>query len=58
MFFDFSSSGNPGYCPYCQDDIYKTKLCTIKMDWHINICKITNKDDNYIRNYVEEFIHG
>lgn len=57
MFFDYSSRGNPGRCPYCSDDIYKTKLCTIKMDWYINICQINNKDDNYIRNYVEEFIN-
>lgn len=58
MFFDYSSHGNPGGCPYCSDDIYKTKLCMIKMDWHINICQINNKDENYIRNYVEEFINS
>jgi len=38
ILFDFSQSGNPGGCPYCNNN--KNYLCTSSFDWDIKIVNV------------------
>lgn len=57
MFFDYSQSGNPGGCVYCNNS--KDYLCTSRFDWEITIMNIDLNDrniNNKICLFVEDFL--